>query len=53
MISLDSAILRFSDNVIPANPLRDQWHEVFKVNFNSKVRFMCHFPQLDPYTAML
>ena len=34
----DAAILRFSNRVLPADPLRSQWREIFKVNFNSKVR---------------
>ncbi|KAF9447587.1 sodium-potassium ATPase [Macrolepiota fuliginosa MF-IS2] len=36
----DSAILRFSDSIIPANPLRNQWQEIFKVTFNSKNKYM-------------
>ncbi|KAI0757131.1 sodium-potassium ATPase [Daedaleopsis nitida] len=36
----DSAILRFSDSIIPATPLRSHWQEVFKVNFNSKNKYM-------------
>ncbi|KAI0762858.1 sodium-potassium ATPase [Fomes fomentarius] len=32
----DTAILRFSEGVLPVNRLRDQWDEVFRVTFNSK-----------------
>ncbi|TBU64935.1 sodium-potassium ATPase [Dichomitus squalens] len=36
----DAAILRFSDSVLAADPLRSQWQEIFKVNFNSKNKYM-------------
>ncbi|RPD63077.1 sodium-potassium ATPase [Lentinus tigrinus ALCF2SS1-6] len=36
----DSAILRFSDGVRSATSIRSQWQEVFKVNFNSKNKYM-------------
>lgn len=34
----DAAILRFSDSVLPSDPLRTVWKDIYKVNFNSKVR---------------
>ncbi len=35
LATLDAAILRFSNSVLP---LQTIWKEIFKVNFNSKVR---------------
>ena len=33
----DVAVLRFSDAIISVDSLRDEWTEIFKINFNSKV----------------
>ncbi|KAK4685419.1 hypothetical protein P7C73_g4728, partial [Tremellales sp. Uapishka_1] len=36
----DSAILRFAESLRPVNESNGDWEEVFKVNFNSKTKFM-------------
>ena len=41
----DTAILRFSNGIIPAMPLREKWQEIYKVNFNSKVG---QYASVDP-----
>lgn len=34
----DVAVMRFSDAVMSVDSLRGQWTEIFKLNFNSKVK---------------
>ncbi|KAI0316640.1 sodium-potassium ATPase [Amylostereum chailletii] len=36
----DSAILRFADTLIGADAMRSQWRTVYKMNFNSKTKYM-------------
>ncbi|KAI1791319.1 sodium-potassium ATPase [Ganoderma leucocontextum] len=36
----DAAVLRFSDATVSVDSLRDQWTEIFKINFNSKNKYM-------------
>ncbi|EJF58252.1 sodium-potassium ATPase [Dichomitus squalens LYAD-421 SS1] len=36
----DVAVLRFSEGAMSVDALRGQWQEVFKVNFNSKNKYM-------------
>ncbi|CAD6589175.1 MAG: hypothetical protein TREMPRED_005278, partial [Tremellales sp. Tagirdzhanova-0007] len=36
----DSAILRFAESLSPVNHSNADWNEVFKLNFNSKTKFM-------------
>lgn len=36
----DSAILRFAESLRPVKESQADWQEVFKVNFNSKTKFM-------------
>jgi sodium/potassium-transporting ATPase subunit alpha len=36
----DSAILRFAESLRPVRESQADWNEVFKVNFNSKTKFM-------------
>ncbi|PIL32102.1 transporter [Ganoderma sinense ZZ0214-1] len=36
----DAAIFRFSNGVLPADPLGTIWNEIYKVNFNSKNKYM-------------
>ncbi|KAI0735310.1 sodium-potassium ATPase [Earliella scabrosa] len=36
----DAAILRFSDSISPVTPLRDEWKEIYNVNFNYKNKYM-------------
>ncbi|KAL6302232.1 sodium-potassium ATPase [Sparassis latifolia] len=44
----DVAILRFSDAVAAADITRARWTEVFKINFNSKTKFMLKLSKLAP-----
>jgi sodium/potassium-transporting ATPase subunit alpha len=36
----DSAILRFAESIRPVKALQADWEEVFKMNFNSKTKYM-------------
>jgi len=36
----DSAILRFAESIRPVKELQADWEEVFKMNFNSKTKYM-------------
>jgi len=41
----DSAILRFAESIRPVKESQADWEEVFKMNFNSKTKYMmkvCH-----------
>ncbi|KDQ57331.1 hypothetical protein JAAARDRAFT_194477 [Jaapia argillacea MUCL 33604] len=44
----DVAILRFGDLVASAEVARHRWREIFRVNFNSKTKFMLKLSQLSP-----
>ncbi|OBZ79410.1 Sodium/potassium-transporting ATPase subunit alpha-A [Grifola frondosa] len=44
----DTAILRFSDSLTPADITRDKWIEVFKINFNSKTKYMLKLSKISP-----
>ena len=37
---LDSAILRFAEHLRPVAESQAEWTEEFKMNFNSKTKFM-------------
>ncbi|KAJ9097793.1 hypothetical protein QFC19_006661 [Naganishia cerealis] len=44
----DTAILRFADPIKPVNESSSEWQEIFRIDFNSKMKFSkCHFA-LDP-----
>ncbi|TFY54358.1 hypothetical protein EVG20_g9732, partial [Dentipellis fragilis] len=43
----DSAILRFADSFHPVDEVRDDWMTVFKMNFNSKTKFMLMLSELS------
>ncbi|PIL33977.1 transporter [Ganoderma sinense ZZ0214-1] len=40
IIGADVAVLRFSDAIMSVDSLRDDWIEIFKINFNSKNKYM-------------
>lgn len=35
----DSAILRFADVIKPVDKLSSEWQEIFRIDFNSKMKF--------------
>ncbi|RSH91845.1 hypothetical protein EHS25_009215 [Saitozyma podzolica] len=47
----DSAILRFAESLRPVKDSQADWTEVFKLNFNSKTKFMLKLLQLAPTTS--
>lgn len=46
----DSAILRFADSFIPVDTIRGHWRQIFKINFNSKNKFMLTLSRLNNTT---
>ncbi|KAI9507404.1 sodium-potassium ATPase [Russula earlei] len=46
----DSAILKFSDNVVSSDTVRAQWRHVHKIPFNSKTKFMLTISEVMPRT---
>ena len=42
-VTVDAAILRFSDSVTPAEVTRQPWSNIYRANFNSKVLFIHRF----------
>ncbi|KDQ14226.1 hypothetical protein BOTBODRAFT_55652 [Botryobasidium botryosum FD-172 SS1] len=46
----DSAILRFAESQMPVEEGRALWSEVFKMNFNSKTKFMLKLSKLSTET---
>lgn len=47
----DSAILRFAELLHPVHLSQADWTEVFKVNFNSKTKFMLKLLRLSPHAT--
>lgn len=48
----DSALLRFAETIRPVRDSQADWQEVFKVNFNSKTKYMLKVCQLCLSRAM-
>ncbi|KAH9965074.1 sodium-potassium ATPase [Russula compacta] len=46
----DSAILKFSDDLVSCDTIRAQWRHVHKISFNSKTKFMLTISELVPST---
>ena len=50
---IDSAILRFAESLRPVRESQMDWDELYKVNFNSKTKFMLKLLRVSPTTSSL